>query len=61
MNGDQVRLAVDRFEAALDVYDEMLNSTLKTESELMTTATRMRYAKEQMLKLTFEIEKAVKD
>ncbi len=59
MNPDAIIMAAEQMEAALDIYDELAISPLKTEAELMNTAAKMRFAQQQMLKITFYVKKAL--
>lgn len=47
---------LSKIEAASNFYDELMDSDIRTEHELETVKLKMRYSKEELIKLTLKLK-----
>jgi hypothetical protein len=59
MNINHIEEILDKIVAASEFYDQLAASDIKTAEDLETVQIKMRYSKEQVLKLTLELKKEI--
>ena len=60
MNIEKLRENVEKIQATQEVYDSILTQEAQDQRELEYNRLKMKYAKDQMLRLTMEIKNQIK-